>query len=84
MAPPLRTDCPSAARGLCGTLGDKGIGEPGKAGQVSRTINVDMTDNMRFTPAEISVRQGETVRFVVRNLGAAKHEVVLASPAELK
>lgn len=67
-----------------GTHGDTGVGEPGKASQVSRTINVDMTDNMRFTPAEISVRQGETVRFVVRNLGSAKHEMVLASPAELK
>ncbi|MBL8346306.1 MAG: cupredoxin family protein [Rubrivivax sp.] len=67
-----------------GTHGDNPVGEPGRTEQVTRTINVDMTDNMRFTPAEISVQQGETVRFVVRNSGAVKHELVLATPAELK
>ncbi|OYW21187.1 MAG: oxidase [Burkholderiales bacterium 12-64-5] len=43
-----------------------------------------MTDNMRFTPAQISVRQGETVRFVVKNSGAVKHELVFGTPEELK
>lgn len=64
--------------------GSSPVGEPGKAAQASRTVEVDMTDNMRFTPAEISVRQGETVRFVVKNSGAIKHELVLGTPAELK
>jgi uncharacterized cupredoxin-like copper-binding protein len=59
-------------------------GEPGKAAQATRTVNVDMTDNMRFTPSEISVKQGETVRFVVKNSGAVKHELVLGTPEELK
>lgn len=63
--------------------GSKAIGEPGKAAQATRTVEVDMTDNMRFTPAEITVQQGETVRFVVKNSGAIKHELVLGSPAEL-
>jgi uncharacterized cupredoxin-like copper-binding protein len=67
-----------------GTHGDNPIGEPGKAGQITRTVNVDMADNMRFTPAEFSVRQGETVRFVVRNSGAVKHELVLATQDELE
>ena len=67
-----------------GTYGDNPVGEPGKAAEVTRTINVDMTDNMRFTPAEISVAQGETVRFVVKNSGAVKHELVLGTPTELK
>ena len=43
-----------------------------------------MTDSMRFTPAEVSVQQGETVRFVVKNSGAVKHELVIGSLKELK
>ena len=34
---------------------DSAIGEPGKAAKVSRTINVEMADTMRFTPANIAV-----------------------------
>lgn len=64
--------------------GGSPVGEPGKPTQVTRTVNVDMTDNMRFTPAEVSVQQGETVRFVVKNSGAIKHELVLGTPEELK
>ena len=60
------------------------IGVPGKAGKVSRTVNVDMTDAMRFNPASVDVKQGETVRFVVKNSGQLKHEFVLGTEAELK
>ena len=51
-------------------------GDPRKAG---RTIRVDMADTMRFTPASISVRRGETVRFVIRNDGKLLHEMVLGT-----
>lgn len=51
-------------------------GDPKKA---TRTIQVDMTDNMRFTPADIAVRRGETIRFVVRNDGKLLHEMVLGT-----
>ena len=64
--------------------GSSPVGEPGMAAQATRTVAVDMTDNMRFTPAEIAVKQGETVRFVVKNSGAVKHELVLGTPEELK
>lgn len=60
------------------------IGHPGKASDVSRTIKVDMTDNMRFTSADIAVKQGETIRFVVQNSGKVKHEMVLGTAKELK
>ena len=63
---------------------ESAIGQPGKASRVSRTINVDMTDNMRFTPAAISVKQGETVRFVIKNSGQVKHEFSMGTDAELK
>ena len=58
---------------------DSAIGKPGVAGKSVRTINVDMTDNMRFTPSDISVKQGETVRFVV-----LKHELVLGTGKDLR
>ena len=60
------------------------LGEPGKAAEVSRTVTVDMADTMRFTPAMIDVQQGETIRFVVKNSGRLKHEMVLGTPKELK
>ena len=48
-----------------------------------RTITVDMTDAMRFSPAAITVQEGETVRFVVRNQGRMLHEMVIGTPDEL-
>ncbi|QNK75001.1 cupredoxin family protein [Variovorax sp. PAMC28562] len=63
---------------------DDAIGKPGVATKSTRTINVDMADNMRFTPADISVKQGETVRFVIRNSGQIKHELVLGTEKELR
>jgi uncharacterized cupredoxin-like copper-binding protein len=49
-----------------------------------RTVRVDMTDDMRFTPAQISVRRGEVVRFVPANKGQVLHEMVLGTLEELK
>jgi len=55
-------------------------GDPKRA----RTITVRMDDNMRFTPERIEVREGETIRFVVRNGGGVLHEMVIGSEAELR
>lgn len=60
------------------------LGKPGDPTQVSRTIEVVMTDNMRFNPARITVKRGETIKFVVKNAGQVKHEMVLGSMKELK
>lgn len=60
------------------------LGKPGNPAKVSRTIEVDMNDNMRFTPANIAVKRGETIKFVVKNSGKLKHEMVLGSIKELK
>ena len=59
------------------------IGKPGVAAKASRTVQIDMTDAMRYSPASVSVRQGETVRFVVKNSGKLKHEMVLGTEKEL-
>lgn len=75
---------PAMAAGThTGGHGESAIGQPGKAANVTRTITVDMSDNMRFTPAQLSVRQGETIRFVVKNLGKVKHEFSLGTEQEL-
>lgn len=63
---------------------ESAIGQPGQAAKVSRTVQVDMADTMRFTPANFTVKQGETIRFVVKNSGQVKHEFVLGLEKELK
>ena len=60
------------------------IGKAGVAAKVTRTIKVDMTDDMRFKPANIDVKQNETVRFVITNSGKLKHELVLGTEKDLK
>jgi uncharacterized cupredoxin-like copper-binding protein len=55
--------------------------DPKKA---KRTIRVNMSDDMRFTPAELNVKQGDIVRFVVTNKGKVMHEMVLGTMEELK
>ena len=51
---------------------------------VSRSIAVQMDDQMRFTPSTIEVQTGETIRFVVRNTGRTAHEMVLGSAADIQ
>jgi len=60
------------------------FGKQGDPKKVTRTIRVDMTDNMRFTPGDITVKQGDTVRFVVVNKGKIMHEMVIGTLEELK
>jgi uncharacterized cupredoxin-like copper-binding protein len=56
-------------------------GDPKKA---TRTIRIDMSDKMRFTPATLTIKQGETVKFVVTNSGRTMHEMVIGTAEELK
>ncbi|ODV00131.1 MAG: hypothetical protein ABT20_16225 [Rubrivivax sp. SCN 70-15] len=62
---------------------DTAIGKPGAASKVTRTIAVEMSDTMRYTPSDIQVKQGETVRLVIKNLGQIKHELSLGTEKEL-
>ncbi|WP_430869640.1 cupredoxin domain-containing protein [Cupriavidus basilensis] len=73
----------SHAGGHAGDAADA-IGQAGDASRVSRTIRIDMGDDMRFSPPDLTVRAGETIRFVVRNAGRLRHEMVLGSDADLK
>jgi len=63
---------------------DEAVGKPGVASKVTRTVSVDMKDDMRFHFSNFDVKQGETVRFIVKNSGQLKHEMVLGTETELK
>jgi uncharacterized cupredoxin-like copper-binding protein len=55
--------------------------DPRKA---KRTVRVEMNDQMRFVPAEITVKRGEIIRFIPFNKGQVMHEMVLGTMDELK
>ena len=66
------------------TPGQTPFGIAGKSARVSRTVAVDMTDEMRFIPAFIEVNTGETIRFRARNKGRTLHEMVIGRLADLQ
>lgn len=52
--------------------------------KVARDVYVTLTDEMRFTPSYLEVKQNEMIRFVVINKGRLKHEFVLGQEADLR
>ena len=73
-----------AAGSHTGGHGEAAIGEPGMASKVTRTVQVDMKDDMRFHVDTFKAKRGETIRFVIKNSGALKHEMVLGTEKDLK
>ena len=61
----------------------KDWGIAGDAQPALRTVTIEMTDDMRFSPDHFSVRRGETLRLHVINKGQVMHEVVLGTQASL-
>ena len=62
---------------------EQSFGREGDPKKVSRTINVGMNDAMRFSPATLQVKRGETIRFEVTNSGKIMHEMVLGTMKQL-
>lgn len=60
------------------------FGSPGKPSEISRTIEVVASDNMRFTPGSFRIKQGETIKFVVKNAGKTAHEFSIGDRAAHK
>lgn len=86
LLPPLvwaHGDKPHAAASGPVRQEQKPWGISGKAAQVRRTVTIRMTDAMRFEPAHLSVRQGDTLRLILVNSGQMLHEFVLGTPQEL-
>lgn len=61
----------------------KAWGIAGDAKAIKRTIKIAMTDTMRFAPDKIDVKEGETIRFVLKNEGKMLHEMVIGTKKEL-
>ena len=51
--------------------------------EARRTITIRMGDDMRFTPAHLNLREGETVRLRIANRGKMLHELVIGTADEL-
>lgn len=60
------------------------FGRPGDAKKVDRTIRIKALGTMRYDTREFIVRAGETVRFIVTNVSAIRHEFVIGDAAEQK
>lgn len=61
----------------------KDWGIAGDTKMVKRTIEISMADTMRFSPEKIDVKQGETIKFLVKNTSpAALHEFVIGTKKE--
>jgi len=62
-------------------------GEPGDKTKSSRTIIVQMQESgtkMIFIPDVFTIRKGEQIKFVLRNVGAIEHEFVLGTKDEIE
>ncbi len=68
------------AEGTHGHGGGDDIGKPGSRAKATRTVEITMRDNF-YEPESITVKEGETVRFVVRNAGELVHEFAIGTAA---
>ncbi len=63
------------------------VGEAGDKAKVTQTIQVTMkeTDDgkMLFSPANLQVRKGQTVKLRIKNIGELDHEFVLDEHAKI-
>jgi uncharacterized cupredoxin-like copper-binding protein len=60
---------------------DFAFGSPGRAAEVTRTIHVVADDTMRLHFDATDLREGDVVRFEVRNTGRLAHEFGIADAA---
>ena len=49
------------------------IGEKGDPNKIDRTVNIKMYDNY-YEPNLVKIKKGETIKFIVKNLGEMVHE----------
>ena len=60
------------------------FGIAGDSRRTSRTIDMDALDTFRYSPDELQIKRGETVRFLMHNKGRIMHEIVIGTMADLK
>lgn len=76
-------DASHAAKDMPVKMEQKPWGVAGNSKMVTRTISVSMTDVMRFSPEKIDVKQGDTLKFVLKNNGKVMHEFVIGTKKDL-
>ena len=59
--------------------GEYAFGHPADASSADRTVQVAMSDQLRFDPSKVAVVAGMTVTFEVTNAGQTPHEFVLGN-----
>jgi uncharacterized cupredoxin-like copper-binding protein len=74
----------AAAKSAHVSVEEHAFGRAGDPKKVNRTIDVGMDNSMHFTPGDIVVKRGETIRFTVHNDGQIMHEMVIGTMKELK
>jgi len=60
------------------------FGKPFDPRKARREIPIEMTDTLKYAPAQVVVKRGESVRFLARNLGQQVHEMVLGTRKDLE
>ena len=78
VAPPSMLSSTVNAAGSHGTDHAAKIGTPGKPESATRTITITMYDNY-YEPEGLTIKEGETVRFVIENKGEFVHEFNIAT-----
>ena len=63
---------------VCYASSMKMIGEKGDIKNVTKVVTVNMFDNY-YEPNEIVVKEGETIKFIVKNMGELVHELNIAT-----
>ena len=74
----ILTACLILSSNTCFASSMKMIGEKGKEEDVTKVITVKMFDNY-YEPNKINVKKGETVKFIVKNMGELVHEYNIAT-----
>ena len=59
------------------------FGHPGNAKDVTRVIDLSLRDTMSIVPDRLNLKQGETVRLRIKNIGKIPHEFVLGTHQEI-
>ena len=80
LSPPLQSPTTPTLHGGHGHGAAFEGGAPGKATEATRQVTVIAIDS-DFAPKSVTVKSGETVRFVVRNDGKLVHEFTIGTKA---
>jgi uncharacterized cupredoxin-like copper-binding protein len=79
--PGMHTPSGGRASPSAGTASGTGVGGPADAAHATRSIEVSTHDTMAYEPAAIKVAAGETITFVVTNVGQSTHEFTIGNAA---